>query len=166
MMILFKYNPFYKFFYRYGNFVVTIMFALHSLSLVYALPENWKMIFPLLIYVLIVFVIHRFYFKLYKKMPFKIFVDNEKIIFDDFFKLKQVEVKISDIKNLDGNIFSGRLLKPLRIQFDDQEILVYPYLKDFNNFIKILLSNIEKELYEDLLEKLRPKKTRLNNRAK
>jgi hypothetical protein len=64
-------------------------------------------------------------------------------------------IKIIDIDKIEGGIFSGRNYAPLYIEWNGNRIGISPHMKDFNKLLTIILSNIKKELYEELLESIK-----------
>ena len=97
-----------------------------------------------------------FYFKIYKSFPFKIEADNEKLICSDFvLNNRTIEIEHSSIKTIKGGIFSGRNYSPLYITTNNESVGLSPHIKDFNKLLTIILTNIDKDLYEELLESIK-----------
>lgn len=93
---------------------------------------------------------------MYKSFPFKISIDNEKMICSDFvIGNKNIEIEHLAIKDIQGGIFSGRAYMPLYIITDNNKIGISPHLKDYNKLLTIILTNISKELYENLLDSIK-----------
>lgn len=93
---------------------------------------------------------------MYKSFPFKISIDNEKMICTDFvIGNKKIEIEHLAIKDIKGGIFSGRAYMPLYIITDHNKIGISPHLKDYNKLLTIILTNISKELYENLLDSIK-----------
>lgn len=155
-MKTFKYNFFAKFIYRYANVPANLILLFYLLISVLGLNEDWKFIFPLIINLILLYVLNKFYIKIYKSFPFKFEVDNEKMICSDFMiNNRETIIKFSSIKEIKGGIFSGRAYMPLYIQTDKTEMGISPHLTDFNKLLTIILTNINKELYELLLEAIK-----------
>jgi hypothetical protein len=170
-MTKFEYGKFAKFVYRYANFILTpFLFAYFMIALLGAF-QNSKFLLPLIIMALLLYVLNRFYFRIYKYFPFTIEIDKEKIVASDFMnRRKKIEIKLEDITEIAGGIFGGNATHPVYI-YDGKnktQIGVNPHLQNFNRFITILLSNIDKSLYERLLKQMEElkKKSRGNKKAR
>lgn len=154
-MKTFKYSLVPKIIYRYANIPVSLIILFYLLASILGLQQDWKFIFPLLINIILLYVLNRFYFKMYKSFPFKVLINNEEMICSDFvFNNREVKIKLIDIKEIKGGIFSGRAYMPLYIITDNNKLGISPHMKNFNELLKIILTNITKELYESLLEKI------------
>jgi hypothetical protein len=151
----FKYSFFPKLIYRYANIPASFILLFYLIASVLGMLTNWKFIFPLIITVIMLYVLNRFYFRMYKSFPFKIEIDNEKMICYDFvLNDRKVEIYHSDIKEITGGIFSGRAYMPLYIKTDEVKLGISPHIKDYNKLLTIILTNITKDLYTFLLEKI------------
>lgn len=158
-MSVFKYGIFGRLIYRYANIFITIILLLHLVMLLLSIQNEWKFIFPILIYIILIYIINRHYFKVYKLFPFKISIDNEKIICTDFVLNNATEIKISEIERIEGSIFSGTPTKPVYIYGSDEKkrIGIYPTLPGFDKFLTVLLSNVKTDLYQNLVNKVKEK---------
>ncbi len=155
-MKTFKYSFIAKIIYRYGNFLISIILFLYMILSALGLLKDWKFIFPLLINIILLYVVNKYYLKIYKLFPFKIDADNRELHCTDFMIKNRVEkIKIIDIDKIEGGIFSGRNYAPLYIEWNGNKIGISPHMKDFNKLLTIILTNIKKELYEELLESIK-----------
>ena len=155
-MQIFKYSFFVKFIYKYANIPASIILLFYLLASVLAIETDWKFIFPLIITIILIYVLNRFYLKIYKTFPFSIEVDNSKMICSDFvIRNRKVEIKHSDIIKIKGGIFSGRAYMPLYVTTNSQYIGISPHIKDYNKLLTIILTNISKELYASLLDDIK-----------
>ena len=155
-MKTFKYSIIAKIIYRYANIPANLILVFYLLASAIGIPEDWKFIFPLLINIILIYVLNKFYIKIYKSFPFKIEVNNDKMICSDFvINNRVIEINHSSIKEIRGGIFSGRNYSPLYISTDKLSIGISPHMKDFNKLLTIVLTNIKKELYEELLESIK-----------
>ncbi|MFC2083637.1 hypothetical protein ACFLS9_01135 [Bacteroidota bacterium] len=156
-MHTFKYSLLSKLIYRFGNIPVTILLLINLYISLINIFHNWYLLFPFLINLIIIYFLNRFYLRSYRTFPFIINADNEKIICKDFFLSKKViEIKYSEITNIDGNIFSGNLARPLYI-IDSKKgikIGVYNHIRNFNKMLTIILSNVTNDLYKELLNRI------------
>ena len=155
-MQLFRYSFFVKFIYKYANIPASLILLFYLLASVLALSRDWKFIFPLLITIILIYVLNKFYLKIYKSFPFKIEIDNSKMICSDFvIGNRKVEIKHSDIIKINGGIFSGRAYMPLYLSTNDITIGISPHMKDYNKLLTIILTNIPKDLYTSLLDDIK-----------
>lgn len=155
-MIKFNYSFIAKIVYRYANLPITILLLIQLLISIAGTVNDIKFLLPLLINVLLIFVINKFYIKMYKYFPFKIEADNEKLVCSDFFMSnKRIEIRHSEISDIKGGIFSGSQIKPLYILHKDGETMIgiNPHLKGYNKLVTMILSNISQKLYNDLLDR-------------
>jgi len=155
-MKTFKYGIIAKIIYRYANIPANLILLFYLLASAIGISADWKFVFPLLINIILIYVLNRFYYKIYKTFPFKIEVDNEKMICSDFvINNRIIELNHSSIKNIKGGIFSGRNYSTLYIYTETLSIGISPDMKDLNKFLTVVLTNIRKELYEELLESIK-----------
>ncbi|MBK7105765.1 MAG: hypothetical protein IPH62_10820 [Ignavibacteriae bacterium] len=93
---------------------------------------------------------------MYKTFPFKIEINNEEMICSDFvLNNRKVTIKHSDIMDITGGIFSGRTYKPLQVITNETKIGISPHLKNYNELLKIILTNVTKKLYLKLLDDIK-----------
>lgn len=153
----FYYSWFARVVYRYANVLLTGLLLISALVSLGEITKGWINVIPFLIHVILIYVLNRFYFNIYKHFPFKIFADNEKMICEDFMnQRKRLEIYHADITSLEGGMFSGNPLKPIYITTKDgNKIGINQHLKDFNGLLTIILSNIPQELYSGLLNKIK-----------
>ena len=153
----FKYSFFSRFVYRYANLFITAMLLVTALIALGGMFKDWKYIFSLLVHALLIYIINRFYFNIYRYFPFVIKADNEKLICTDFMnRRKKVEILHSDIVKIEGGVFSGNAMKPVYITArDGSKIGLNPHLKEYNKLITIILSNVPQEIYSGLLQRMK-----------
>jgi len=105
----------------------------------------------------------------YKYFPFNIKADNEKIICSEFLdKSKTVTIYHKDISEIKGGIFSGNLSRPIYIidEKNNKKIGFHAHLKDSNKLLTIILSNVDKSLYDSLLQKMQIQKDEFHSKLK
>ncbi|MDX1699995.1 MAG: hypothetical protein R3250_05215 [Melioribacteraceae bacterium] len=152
----FKYSFIARVIYRYANIPANLILLFYLFASAYGMTIDWKFIFPVLLNIILLYVLNKFYLKIYRTFPFNIKVDNEKMICTDFvINNKEVEIVHSDIVKIKGGIFSGRAYAPLYISTDNITIGISPHIKDYDKLLTIILTNIPKELYESLLEAIK-----------
>jgi len=126
---------------------------------------SWIYIIPTVIDLLIIYAVNRYYIKSYKRFPYRIEADNERMVCTDyFFSQKQIELKHSSITKITGGIFSGNIARPIYLHDENNNIVIgfNNHLKKYDKLLTIILSNIEQKLYDDLLAKA--KDTRITKR--
>ncbi len=155
-MKTFKYSFFPKFIYRYGNFIISFILLSYLILSAIAILQDWKFVIPLMINIILLYIVNKYYFKIYKLFPFKIKANNRELHCSDFIINNRTEIiKIYDIEKIEGGIFSGRNYAPLYIEWNGKKIGISPHMKNFNKLLTIILTNIKKELYEELLESIK-----------
>ncbi|MCF8240371.1 MAG: hypothetical protein K9J16_03225 [Melioribacteraceae bacterium] len=168
----FKYSLFAKLVYRFANLPVSLILFIHLIYSLAGVRYSGYFIISVIINIMLIILINRFYFKMYKYFPHKISADNSKIICTDFLnKEKKLVISHSSIKKITGGIFSKNAGRPIYITDSEGNMIgIQPHLKDFNKLLTIILSNINKPLYDELLEKLKTstkafdKKEKINNK--
>ena len=97
---------------------------------------------------------NRYYFRSYKLFPYKIEINNEKMICSDYFsKSKVQEFYLDDIDLIEGGSLSGTPAKPFYIHTKTNDLIVgiSSHMKDHNKLITIILSNVQQEVYDNVL---------------
>jgi hypothetical protein len=166
-MKVFTYSLFTKFIYRYANIPVTLILGFYFVVSVLTITESWFSVASALIHAVIIIIINRYYFKSYKVFPYKIEINNDRMICSDYtFTNKIVELELNKIDKISGGIFGRASTRPLYIYNNEHNIKIgiHQHLKKFNELLTIILSNVRQELYNDLLEKI--KNIKLDKRKK
>jgi len=144
--------------YKYGGLIVGFLMLFYLISGIIAALYNINHIFFVLFVLAVSFLFIKRYYEILKNLPFKISVDNKKIVCENyFFRLKKkVEIEYKDIDKLDGGIFDGRFLKPMRVYSSSKniEFTFYNRLKNSDKLINMILKNVDKELYKKVLDNL------------
>ena len=150
----YKYTFIAKLIYKYANIPATLLLSIHLISSIILIGQEWYHILPAIINAAVIYIINRFYLKIYRQFPFLISIDNEKMICSGFvIGNRKVEVKLSDIDSIKGGIFSGQMTRPVYIHDGKNDVTLgfYNHIKEYNKFITTVLSNIKKDLYDSLL---------------
>lgn len=153
-MIIFKYSLISKVIYRYANIPATIFLSLYLISSFIYMFNEWYYFFPFLLNLLIIIVLNRYYFRSYKLFPFRIEINTEKMICSDYFNgNKIIEITLQDIDLIEGGSLYGTPGKPILIHdgASDSVIEISPHMKNHNKLITIILSNVNKNVYNDVL---------------
>ena len=157
----FTYSPFLKFLYRFGNIPVTILLSVYAVSLAVNLDKGWVYIVPFVVTFFVIYLLNRHYLILYKILPYKIETDNEKMICSDFLFYKEpVTIYFKDISALEGGIFHGRLNGIMRIKDSahNRTIGFYDKMRNARKLETLILSRVDKKLYNEVVDRLGMKK--------
>ncbi|MFC2082385.1 hypothetical protein ACFLR4_00885 [Bacteroidota bacterium] len=157
-MKIYKYSLTARILYRYANIPATILLSIHLISSILLIPEEWYFILPALINGGVIYILNRFYFKIYRQFPFKISIDNEKMICSDFMLSdKKYEIQLSSIDDIRGGIFSGHMARPVYMHDSRQDVTLgfYHHINNYNQLITTVLSNVDKKLYNEILGRMK-----------
>ena len=153
----FSYSLLFRIIFRYGNIIITFLLIVYSLPLIVYLDEKKILIVPLIVTLLIVYFLNRHYLNLYKILPYKIDVDDEKIICSGFFlSKKEFIIYYEDIESLSGGTFENKISGVMKV-CDGKNGLCFGFYQRMTNSSKlatIILSKVKRELYDEVLERL------------
>ena len=91
-------------------------------------------------------------------MPFKIIADDEKIVCGDFFlSKKNIIIYYRDISALSGGIFDNKISGMMKICAQRINLCIgfYYRLNNSNKLATIILSKVERSIYDEVLEKIK-----------
>ncbi|MFH0736360.1 MAG: hypothetical protein V1773_17580 [bacterium] len=160
----YTYPIFAQIIYRYANILISFILLTQIFIFVLAPNKNWYYMFFVLINLVFVFSINWYYYKNYKYFPYKIEIDNEKIICSNFFiNNRKEEIKLSEIELITGGIFSNKPSIAIFIHYAGKKIGINRQLKNYNEFLTTVLSNLNNTVYTVLLNQL--KENNLRNRT-
>ncbi len=157
-METFKYPFISKLIFRYGNIPLSILLFFYLVISASEMILHWYYAFFVLINLGILILLNRYYFKTYKSFPFTIRINNEKMICSNFFLSKRsVEIHHCNIGSIYGGIFDGHHSGPIYVNDSKQNIIIgfYQQAGQFPQMFKIILQNINEELYNTLKEKVK-----------
>ena len=153
----FTYPLLFRIIFRYGNIIITLLLIVYSLPLAVYLDEKKILIIPLIVTLLIIYFLNRHYLDLYKILPYKIDVDDEKVICSGFFlSKKELIIYYDDIKSLSGGTFENKISGVMKV-CDGRNGLCFGFYQRMTNSSRlatIILSKVKRELYDEVLEKL------------
>ncbi len=162
-MQTFTYSLIVKIIFRYGNIFVTLLLSIYLIPVFYYIDQNIILILPLIIGVIILYMVNRTYLTYYLILPYKIEVDDEKIICSDFLLSKKVvTIYYKDIDNLQGGVFSGRSSGIMKLR-DGKSKLQVGFSQKMNNsekLIALILSKVPKDLYNEVISNITEKRNR------
>jgi len=154
---IFTYPLLFRLIFKFGNLFVTLFLIVYSLPLVVYLDQNNLLIIPIVVSLFIIYFINRYYFNLYKILPYKIVADNDKMTCLNFFlSKKEVMVHYEDIESLSGGIFENKISGMMKVCDGKNAICVgfYHKLTKSNKLATIILSKVKRPLYDEVLERL------------
>jgi hypothetical protein len=154
---VFTYPVIFRLIFRYGNIIVTPVLLLYSVPLITLLNEKIILAFPLLVNLFLIYFLNRHYFKLYRILPYKIEVDDDKVSCTDFFlSKKEMVFHYEDIILLSGGIFENKLSGIMKV-CNGKNDLCFGFYQRLNNSSKlatILLSKVNRPLYDQVLQRI------------
>ncbi len=121
------------------------------------LSGNKILYFPILVAFLILFLVNKFYFLVYKTLPTEISSDNEKIICSNFIfnKSRKEIIYYKDIKSISGGIFDGRLNGMMKITDKNNLSIAFSHrISDSTKLIAKILEKVDKKIYDEVMQNL------------
>lgn len=91
-------------------------------------------------------------------MPFKIIADDEKIVCSDFFlSKKNITINYHDISALSGGIFDNKISGMMKVCAKRINLCIgfYYRLNNSNKLATIILSKVNRPIYDEVLEKIK-----------
>jgi hypothetical protein len=153
----FTYSLLFRIIFRYGNIIITLLLIIYSFPLAANLDKNKILVIPLLITLLIIYVLNKHYINLYKILPYKIYVDDEKLTCSEFYlSKKEIIIHYQDIESLSGGIFQNNISGVMKVCDGKNGVCIgfYHRLTNSGKLATIILSKVKRELYDEVLEKL------------
>ncbi len=157
-----------RFLYRYGNIPVTAVLLFYLFGAVYNLDKSLLNLIPLLLTALMIYFLNKQYLMLYKTMPYSIVADPEKLVCSDFtLSKKRIVIYYKDIDKLTGGVFEGRITSLMKIYEGQRSLCIsfFTTIKNSKNLQTVVLSKVNKSLYDEVINKLKDKKEELQNRS-
>jgi len=156
-MQTFTYSLLFKIIFRFGNIIITLLISIYLIPVFYFIDQNTILFLPLIIGVIIIFMVNRAYLTYYLILPYKIEVDDEKMICSDFLLSKKVvTIYYKDIDKLQGGVFNGRSSGIMKLR-DRKSKLRVGFSQKINNsekLIALILSKVSKDLYDEVISNL------------
>ena len=91
-------------------------------------------------------------------MPYRIQADDEKIVCSNFFlSNKEITIYYNDISSLAGGIFHNKISDLMKVCDDRNNFCIgfYHRLSNSSMLATIILSKVKRELYDNVLEKIK-----------
>ena len=161
---IFTYPILFKLIFRYGNIIITPLLLLYTIPLVTFLDEKIILAFPLLVNLFLIYFLNRHYFNLYKILPYLIEADDEKITCSEFFlSKKEIVIYYNDVSSLSGGIFENKISGVMKVCDGKNDVCIgfYQRLNNSSKLATILLSKVNRELYDIVLEKIKSGKQKV-----
>jgi hypothetical protein len=160
----FTYPFLFRIIFRYGNIFFTPLLVFYTIPLIVYLDEKIILDFPLLVNLFVIYFLNRHYFNLYKILPYRIEADDEKIICNEFFlSKKEVIIYYNDVESLSGGIFENKLSGMMKVCDGKNNVCIgfYQRLNNSSKLATILLSRVNREIYDNVLEKIKSRKEKI-----
>jgi hypothetical protein len=149
--------------------VVTPLLLVYALSLVTLIDKNLIVLIPFLLSLFIIYYLNKSYINFYKLVPYKIEIDNEKIICTNFlFRDKSITIFIKDIDSISGGIFEGKYRGLMKV-CDGKNKLCIGFFDRLNNsgkLVTIILSKVDKKIYDKVITQIQSAKIRPETKNK
>ena len=156
-MEVFTYPLFYKIILRFGNIPLTLLLILYLVPSVVFVDRDIVLIIPLIVSAFLIYFLNKQYLTLYKILPYKITIDNGKLICSDFlFSKKEIIIKFENIQKLKGGIFEGKPRGLLRV-FDGENQLYIGFfnkIKNSHTLGTIILSKVKRSVYDEVVKNI------------
>lgn len=156
-MQTFTYSFFWKFIYRYANVVISLLLIFYIIPLAINIDKNLTLILPFVVSLFLLYYINKSYFIFYKLVPYMIEADDQKIVCTNFlFRNKSVTIYYKDIESLTGGIFEGKYRGLLKICDGKNKICIgfFDRMKNSSKLVTLILSKVDKKIYDDIIIKL------------
>lgn len=157
----FTYPLLFGLLYKYGNIVVTFLLVFYTAPIVLYVDQNHILLIPLVISLLLIYFVNRQYFTLYRIIPYKIEADNEKLLCSGYiFSKKVITIYYEDIESLKGGMFENRMSGVMKAYDGKNSVTMgfYTKLNNSSRLVTIILSKVNRDLYDEVLDKLTEKK--------
>jgi hypothetical protein len=157
----FTYPLLFRLLFKYGNLIASILLTIYSIPFVVYLDQNNILIIPIVVSLFVVYFLIRHFLNIHKILPYKVEADDEKLICSNFFlSKKEVIIQYEDIESLSGGIFENKTSGIMKVCDGKNAICMgfYQKLTNSNRLATIILSKVQRPLYDEVLEKLMAKK--------
>ena len=109
------------------------------------------------------------YFTFYKLVPFKIEADDDKLVCSHFlFRDKKITIHYKDIESLKGGIFEAKYRGLMKVSDGKNKISIgfFDRMKDSSKLITLILSKVDKKIYDEVINKLESVKIKREPKTK
>lgn len=160
-MQIFTYNIFYKLIYKFGNIVITILLLIYLIPVALNLDKDLILIIPFVVSLIIIYYVNKKYLDFYKIVPYRIEADDDKIVCSDFSLRKKVfAIYYKDIESLMGGTFDAKHRGLMQVYDGKNKICIgfFDRMTNSNKLVTIILSKVDKKIYDEIIDKLQSKK--------
>jgi hypothetical protein len=154
--MVFTYPLFFKFLFRFGNIPVTFFLLGYMVPALVNLDKDMIYLIPIIISLLLIYFINKHYLLLYKILPYTIVTDEEKLIGKNFlFSNKEVIIYFQNIVSLEGGIFAGKPVGLMKVLDGQNKYTIgfYSKLMNVQKLTTLILSKVNKDVYEQVINK-------------
>ena len=147
--------------YKYGNIAVTVLLVFYTAPILFYVDQNYILIIPIVISLLLIYFVNRQYFTLYKIIPYRINADDEKLVCSKYFlSKKDVTIYYEDITSLKGGMFENKISGVMKVHDGKNSVTLgfYTKLNNSSRLVTIILRKVKKEIYDEVLDRLTEKK--------
>lgn len=165
---LFTYPIFFKLIYRFGNIIATMLLIGYMIPLVFYVDQNKMLMIPLVISLFLIYFLNKHFIMLYKILPLRIEVVNDKLICRNFiFSNKELIIYYSDIQTLSGGIFENKISGLMKVCDGKNSVCIgfYQKMRNSNKLITIILSKVRRKIYDDVITTLTARKRKSKSPA-
>jgi hypothetical protein len=148
---------------------VSVLLVFYLVSLAINLDNNLLLLLPFIISLFLLYYINKNYFIFYKLVPYKIEADEQKMICSEFiFRRKTITIYFKDIESLTGGIFDARYRGLMKVCDGKNKICIgfFDRMINSNKLITIILSTVDKKIYDDVIGKLEAVKVKRSKKVK
>jgi len=160
-MQVFTYNIFYRLIYKFGNILITILLLIYLIPVALNLDKSLILIIPFVVSLIIIYYVNKKYLDFYKIVPYKIEADDDKIICSDFSLRKKVfTIYYKDMESLTGGIFDAKHRGLMKVYDGKNKICIgfFDRMTNSNKLVTIILSKVDKKIYDEVIDHLQSKK--------
>jgi hypothetical protein len=160
-MQTFTYPLVFRWLYRYGNIPANLLLLFYLYISASAVQTNFLSIIPLIILMFVMYALNKHYIMMYQILPYKIEADEEKITAKDFFlSRKNIVIYYSEISDLKGGIFDGRISGVMKVHHGPTKRIIgfFNKLKNVDKLQTIILSKVNRSVYDAVIERVGLKK--------
>ncbi len=166
---VFRYPFLAQVIYKHAFYPLILLFGLQLGYSLYLLGASWANLIPGAINLVILIVIFKYYSNISHNIPFKIEVEDNSLRCSEFgYSKKEVILPLDEISGVEGGIFSGKATRPVYIFSEKNDVMigVLPHLKDYNSFISLILQNVDKEMFNALVQGINDKANEMMSRGR
>lgn len=173
MTYTFTYPFFYRFIFRYGNIPATIIMLVYFIMSVMNYKSGLFYLAPAFIVAILIYLLNKKYFHLYKTVPYTIIIEGDELIGKDFvLGNKEIKISFKNIDKLEGGIFDKKLTGFMKMYDGKNNLWIsfHSKIKKSNILQTLIFSKIREDVYNNVIEKIGLKaedfKSKRNNSIK